>query len=148
MNWQKITIWTLVLSVIIYFVFYYVSSNIDKFCFPDHYECLEKLKFGISYPIVILSRYFIFCCLLIVVLPTRYKKTLYLICLILNIFAVGSTFLLLPDTCSGFVCFYKAEGARMIQPLYPIILIPTLAIMFIRFTIKDRKALASIILNK
>src|SRR5574343_974637 len=128
MNWQKITIWTLVLSIVIYLSFYYIGSHIDKFCFPDHYECLVKLRFGVSYPIVILFKYIIFCCFLVFLLPIMYKKVLYLTCLILHIIVFCLTILLLPDTCGGFLCFDKVSTLKMIQPIYPIVLTPTLLI--------------------
>lgn len=145
MNWQKITIWTLVLSVIIYLIFYYIGNNIDKFCYPYHFECLEKLKFGLSFSLVALFKYTIFSLVFILILPKRYKKSMYIsflaIFLIVNIFVF-----ILPNECRGYMCFDKVSGAVFARNLYPLVLIPILVINFFRFRRQDKKA--PIILSK
>lgn len=140
MNWQKITIWTLILSVIIYLTFYYIGNNIDKFCYPGHFDCLEKLKFGLAFSFVALFKYIILCLSVISLLPIRYKKSLYIGFIVVSTIVFIFVFNM-PDSCGSFMCFDKISGAVFARNLYPLVLIPILVINFFRFRRQDKKLL-------
>jgi hypothetical protein len=142
MNWQKITIWSLIISIIVYAIFYYIANNTGEFCYEDHWGCYEKLKFGLAFPIAHFLKYTIYSLIVIVLLPNRYKKTAYVTFSIISFFVFVFVYIL-PIDCTGYMCFNKASGALFIRNLYPIVLIPTLIISFFRFRRQDKKLLSN-----
>ncbi len=141
MNWQKITIWTLILSLIIYLLFYYIASHTDKFCYEDHWDCYLKLRFAISFSFINLLEYIIPILLIVASLPSRYQRKMYISFIFVSVLVFIFVFILLPYECTGYMCFDKASGARFARNLYPLVLIPILVINFFRFRRQDKKLL-------
>lgn len=140
MNWQKITIWSLLVVVLFLILGYFVWYKFDVFCYPEHFECVSLLRFGFALTVIQIFKYTIFPLFLILILPIRYKKSAYigffLVFVIINVFVF-----ILPNECTGYMCFDKASGARFARNLYPLVLIPILVINFFRFRRQDKKLL-------
>lgn len=145
MNWQKITIWSLFLGILFLILGYFVWYKFDIFCYPEHSECISLLRFSFALTLIQIFKYTILPLVLTLILPKRYKKSMYIG--FFAVFVVINTFIfILPNECTGYMCFDKASGAVFARNLYPVVLIPILLINFFRFRRQDKKA--SIILNK
>lgn len=137
-NWQKITWISLILVVLLFGLSYILGFYTKSFCYSDHYSCFEILKYGISFPLIKLLPYLFFSFIFVLFLSKRYKKVMYIFSLIITI--ILSIFIFnLPMTCSGVLCDDRIGNAIFFRNLYPVILIPTVLIMWIYFKIKDYK---------
>ena len=137
-NWQKIT-WISLIVVVLFLVLSYILGGYTKnFCNLDHYVCFEILKDGFSYPLIHFLPYFFCSLVLILILSKRYKKIIYIFASSITIFLLVIIFNS-PMTCSGILCDDRIGNAIFFRNLYPVILIPTVLIMWIYFKIKDYK---------
>jgi hypothetical protein len=139
MKIQKITFVILIVSVLLLALSYFVYRNIGSFCYPGNFDCVLRLKFGVSLSLAHLLPYVIANLIFILILKEKYKKFFFIFSVFLNI-AIFLLVFNLPYSCGGFLCFDKPDGAMFFRNLYPIVLVPTFIILVIYFYIKDRRS--------